>query len=320
MKNIQLKVWPEITNYLPALIKFPKGDNRLNDVFIDFSNCYKLNSSGLNIILIETIKLLSSSKKKRGWFFNDEKLNIVDQVKNLGFFDILNNYGEQKSIFNSNNENIQRFEPVEYFDDLDRKILSYPIFTLNFKKYSNRREFLAEFKEWLYLLLEKYYEKYDFHFTMLISILNEIAKNSADHTTGNAFMGLDVCFNNNKSISIYFTIGDLGVGIKKNIEKILKGDFLKRRKHWSLYESYLYALKHGFTSKPNSIENKGVGMTIIINSSRAINLDLRVFDANSMGLLNTLISISHGEIRKNFYNIGNDVGFYYFGQINGERI
>ncbi len=88
-----------------------------------------------------------------------------------------------------------------------------------------------------------------------------------------------------------------------------------RAKKLSLSDAYHYALSPGKTTRPNSKDNKGIGMSIIFDVARSINMNLSVFDALSRGLLSKAKDRTHVELRKVFYNTGNDVGFYYYGEL-----
>jgi hypothetical protein len=193
---------------------------------------------------------------------------------------------------------------------------SYPIYELDFLSVSNRREKVDEFKKVLIKQLFFLKTEYDFELSILIQILVEIAKNSADHTEENAYFGLDIVEHREKLV-LKFSFGDLGKGINNQIREFIKNDvsFKDKAKHLALTDSYQYALRVGVSTKYNSGINKGIGMSTIFNLSKQIELKLSVFDAESRGLLTKAIEATHTELRKIFYHIGFKVGFYYFGEI-----
>ena len=63
MKDIIIKIWPQIINYIPALIPIQNIEKRDNSIFLDFTNCTEVNSSGLNIFLIQLLKTLNGKNK-----------------------------------------------------------------------------------------------------------------------------------------------------------------------------------------------------------------------------------------------------------------
>jgi len=79
------------------------------------------------------------------------------------------------------------------------------------------------------------------------------------------------------------------------------------------------ACKKGFTSKPQTGKNLGVGMSTAIESSQMLGVTLSVFDAHSRGILSNLQKISHAEVRKIFYPVSRDTPFCYFGSIGAEK-
>ena len=319
MKKLHIKIWPEIEGYLPVILPWQKIENRENTLFIDFTNCSKVRASGLNILLIRMIKLLQ--KNNRNWETSNSVSNPnIDKVVKLNFFHFLEDY-QLNSIFKQENT-AYNANPLVESDSFGNEIHSFPVYCIRINDYiEKRRDILKDFKKWIYLLLEQYYNDYDFNISQLVLILNEIVKNSADHTSDNAFIGIDILFNNDKSkIKLLFSIGDLGKGININVKDNLPVDITERLDYWDLTQTYRAALSRGFTTKNKSIDNKGIGMSIILDGSKQMGLKLSVFDAESRGILSNIESLSHQEIRKHFYDIGNPVGFYYLGELNANKI
>jgi hypothetical protein len=314
VKDIIIKVWPEISNYLPALIPLQSIEKRSNSVFIDFTNCFEVNSSGLNLFLIQILKILTDGNTNRGWYTNDtEEVPMVMKIEHLNFFNILNKYSQNTSLFQSN------FTSTSLNTEIlgQQRLISFPIYIIDFKNFAIRRKALDHLKNWIYENLMPYYDKYDFILPQLASIINEIAKNTADHTQDNAFIGLDVLTTAaDKSIKICFSIGDLGVGINQNIKDHLPDEKSEKRyKNWDLTQTYREALDPGFSTKMHSTENKGLGMSLILDGAKGAGVNLSVFDANSRGILSNIKSLAHSEIRKNFFNINKDSGFFYYGEL-----
>ncbi len=323
MKSIQIKIWPEIEAYLPAIIPFQKiQEEKRNDINIDFSNTSSVNSSGLCLLLIGLLKLITESKDRKWNANNSLNSEINDKLNQLGLFEIMESYVPIQNLFwekiSSNHKNI----PVDHKTIDGNKILSFPIYRLEYSSTVSRRDCIQQFKDWLFETLDPIFKEYKFPRHHFIAILNELAKNGADHTTSNAFLGLDLVFiDNGAKVKICFSFGDLGPGINENVKRHLKTDdeYKSRVKHLSLSDAYHYALSPGKTTRPASKDNKGIGMSIIFDVARAINLQLSVFDANSRGVLNKAKDRTHIELRKIFYNTGNDVGFYYYGELIAKK-
>jgi len=318
MRRIQIKIWPELTSYLPAIIPFDRIDEgKTNPIDIDFSNVLEVESSSLNIILIKLIKN-SFSIENRDW---DIKLSNNDKVNRklieLGFIDMLkksipNNKLFLQPIYLENKIGSN----VESLNSSNPHSVSYPVREINFSKFRDRREAVEDFKDYLVEILKDFYPKYKLKVNKLIQILHEIAKNSADHTEQNAFFGLDISIKDGNLV-LKFSFGDLGVGINQTVRSVLRNDetYKLKDRHLAVTDSYNYALSMGFTSKPYSMVNRGIGMSTIFDLSKQINMSLSVFDAKSRGLLSSAKNISHVELRKIFYNVGFSVGFYYYGEL-----
>ncbi len=322
MKSIQIKIWPEIEGYIPLLIPWQNIENKNQDVFIDFSNCTSAYSSSLAPLLIRFIKLIRDSDNNKTWETHNQLISeTFNKIICLNFFNILDKYAPNNGLFWDKSFSDFSENKIINIENNGNEIHSFPIQLINFQEVTNRRDKLKNLRDWIYQILNPYYEEYDFNLSQLTLILNEIVKNSADHTNENAFIGMDIIFSYDKSvIEIIFSIGDLGEGINMHIKNNLPEDKLKRYKYWDLTQTYRSALSKGFTTKMESLNNKGIGMSIILTGSYKIDLNLSIFDAESRGLISKIKSLTHGEIRKNFYSIGKPVGFYYYGKLMAKKI
>jgi len=321
MKSAQIKIWSEIEGYLPIVVPWQNVKNQQNDIFIDFSNCKSVYSSSLTPLLLRLIKVIIQKKNNRKWETHSDIISETFQKTiNLNFFNILEYFESNTSMFWKNDFANYSSQKIIHQSNFNNEIHSIPIYHIKIGDYINRREVLKSFRKYLNQLLSPYFDDYNFNLTQLTLILNEILKNSADHTNTNAFFGLDIIFINKQEIEINFAIGDLGVGINMNVKNHLPDEQLKRLEFWDLSQTYRFALSKGGTTKMDSINNKGMGMSIILDGAREMGLDLSIFDAESRGLLTEIKSLTHSEIRKNFYNVGRNVDFFYHGKLKAKKI
>lgn len=323
MKPHQIKIFPEIVDYCPVFMFNQISKNKYYDnFFLDFTNCEEINSTGLTILLNNLLYFFNKSKNLISWNTNIQQYeDIYFKLKKLGFLNIIDKYFPNKTLFNNLLNEKDDSLKLNHKNNDGINLVSYPIYELKFDKFKSRRDALYPFREWLYQIFEEYSENYDFNFTQIISILNEIAKNSADHTSFNALFGLDIKFLKEDKLKISFSFNDLGAGIKQNIQNNLPDAIKKKRgKKYSLYEAYRDALTFGFTTKPESKENKGIGMTLIVEASKGINLKLSIFDAQSRGIINTIHETTHAALRKNFINININSAFFYYGELYINKI
>jgi hypothetical protein len=329
-KNIIIKIWPELIYYIPATIPYSSINSKSNigkNILLDFNNCKEVNSSGLNILLIQILKLMQNKSYNRPWLANpDITSSVIQKIVKLGFFNKLNTYSNISDIFWDQSLNQISNEPVIEYLNPSERIKSFPLLSQEINKNypNNRRKYLSFIRAWIYKNFFNYSEKYDLNIINLINVLTEIVKNTADHTNSDAFMGIDVIENvNNEYIKIYFSIGDLGEGINNHIKYAfsLENPISKRPRHWDLTNTYMWAFTSGNTTKIDSKENKGIGMSSIITSSKGVPLELSIFDANSRGIISNLIanSYTHKTTRAQFYSIDKPVGFYYFGEIHAKN-
>lgn len=313
-KDINLKVWPDVTDYIPALWPIPPLDKyaRANDVNIDMQNVRSVTSTGLTLLLINVVKCIHGSKRYRKTHITESSdKEVSEQIRALGFFEPLGCFCETGLFWPS------RSSSIETFNVKGRAVKSAPIYHLKFgNKKINRRNSVVEFVDWICEQFEPLEETYPVDAHHLMRIFQEMAKNSADHTQSDAFCGLDFYFDMD-ALRVNFVFGDLGIGVNKMIAKFLEDDggFNEKDRHLSLSDSYHYAFKPGATTRPNSGENRGLGMSMIFDIAKEYGIRLSVFDANSCGVVTVAQNTSHSELRKVFYNSGRNVGFYYFGEL-----
>ncbi|MBK9249112.1 MAG: hypothetical protein IPM69_13615 [Ignavibacteria bacterium] len=82
--------------------------------------------------------------------------------------------------------------------------------------------------------------------------------------------------------------------------------------HLSYTDSYKFAFTTGKTTSKKP-RNKGIGMSMIMDGAVDLNLEMSIWDGRSMLLLPKFIS--HTELRRNAFDTGNKVGFYYYGRL-----
>lgn len=302
--------------YLPAFFHYQDLKGKKNPVLLDFSNCTSTYSSGLTIFLIHLLQYFGKNHVDSWSIVPPRRQTWSDAGSMEVFTRIVEAHFPNQEIRFKSDLDLNTLRSLEDGSGFTSQMTSLPIYELTFSQHSNRRDALIPFKRWLYDALSPYYERYDFSLTLLTSIANEIAKNSADHTDNNAFMGIDLIESKSKdALKILFAFGDLGLGINQHIKNNLPSDRINRYQYWDLTQTYREALSRGFTTTNESLNNKGIGMSIILDGSVNCGISLSVFDANSRGVLTSIESLTHREIRKHFYHLGRDVGFYYIGEL-----
>jgi hypothetical protein len=321
MKYSQIRIWPETVGHLPAQTALISKRNIANDLLLDWTNCTEVDSTGLTFLLARLLKFLFFEKNQRRWKARMPlEPKISDRLDSLAFWQMLNlqSGGESQSegLFPIRKPENCHVGPITSMSSMGVETISIPIYRLAFtSQMSNRREEVEKFGEWVYRELIALRKDFLFHHTQLTMVLVEMAKNSADHTEGDAYFGMDIHVSPTKEqMMLTFAFADLGDGIKQHIQGYHSKKLKKRIPHFSIYEAYYFALKPGFSTN-NGTLNKGVGMSLILEGSKGMNLELSVFDGDSRGLLSRLEGRSHAEIRRVFFDLGTKVGFYYFGKL-----
>ena len=315
MKPTKIKAWPELVGFLPGLPKLRELQSERSEsaanVEVDFASVRTVNSTGLTVFLLRLLEVLAGHKKPV--IRRDCQPAILKRLEHLGAFAHL-------ADITGAIENELSLSPLSTVPILadENDSLALPVHRLRFGTESNRRLPVHRFISWLAENLGPLRKEYVIEPNGLIILLNEIAKNTADHARADALFGLDLIPINNCHSRLTFAFGDLGIGIKKHIEQNLPAEEENRRQHMSLYEAYRLALKPGYTSSTDTELNKGHGMSIIIDCAIDLNIHLSVFDALSRGLLSSVSrneKLSHALVRRIFHNVGHHLGFFYFGEL-----
>lgn len=310
-KPTRVRAWPELVDYVPSLYALKESGTvspSRRQLHIDFGSVRSVTSTGLTVFLLRLLRLL---KNRSNPFIQDDCSDSVrSELERLRAFNIL-------EVRTPSFQRELRFTPVSPNVTLLATRFSLPIYSLCFDNLK-RRPAVNRFSTWLLDQLLPLEEVFSFRSNGLVMLINEIAKNSADHADADALFGFDVIPVSGELFRLTFAFGDLGIGIKQHIEAHLPPEQDKRQSHMSLYEAYRLALMPGYTSNLDSGINRGHGMSIIIDSAKSMKLHLSIFDAQSRGLLTDLAEVekpSHSAIRRIFHKVGHEVGFFYFGEM-----
>jgi hypothetical protein len=329
-KPTHIKIWPETIKYLPAIVHLPL-DIKTDNIILDFSNCIKIDAAGLNILLMRLLKLKRSFGLQDSFWRINAPEPIIAILTSLGFTSYfkeillklpMDNMFDKKPIADIL---VNLSVPILQTEDVAVKLYSYPIYMFDFTDCDDRRELFNGFKKWLFNIFNDF-KGYKIRKNEFTIILNEIFKNSADHTDDNASFAIDLreltSHDKKNLLQICFSFTDFGKGIYRNIwDNIKEKHKLNRNTHEGISEAYHVATQMGFTTlRGNTKRNMGIGMSLITGGSKSINMELSVFDAKSRGLLTSLSNNTHSEIRRCFYQTNSNVNFCYFGQLNCEAI
>ncbi|MFW9876307.1 MAG: hypothetical protein ACFFG0_24690 [Candidatus Thorarchaeota archaeon] len=306
LKN-RIKIWPFWDDISPSLIPYYDGTINFNKpIFIDFSEVKNCSSSGASIIVTKLIKIISKHTDKLWKIHFGENLYFEKLFTEIGALNILENHFLNKDLFWERIE----FDPIIVEEEANNiRRISLPIFTLKYNR-ENKRESVENFINWLIQNFYNYCKNSSLRFDVFAKMLKEIAKNSCDHTDSDSFFGIDLITQKDKLDYLVFTFTDLGIGIHETVKRYKE----KIGEDWSkkgIVDSYHFAFQPG-NSTGNEM-NKGIGMSMIHECTNILDLNLCIFDANSVGIVPP--EITHSIIRDNFFNTGTSVGFNYFGKI-----
>lgn len=308
-----IKIWPYLDDFSQAII--PYSSDHLSDdanmvVNFDFSKVKRANSSGAAIALM---KLISGFSKRKNPFrlIPPEDPIMERYFQESGFFAILNeNFYFINDLFD--NIKINKFIQPYIVNDEKTKIVSFPIFHLKYNA-ENIRESVDNFMDWITDIIFESLSRYNVQCNTLLTILIEIAKNSQDHTNSDSYFGLDIILDTitNKG-ELYFSFPDLGIGITRKVREDETVDYRRAKEKFAYTDAYKFAFALGKTTSKNPI-NKGIGMSLIRDGAEILNLDLTIWDADSMLFIPKILT--HSELRRIAFDTGNSVGFNYYGRL-----
>ena len=245
-------------------------------------------------------------------FFKNSDTVINTMFSQLGFFDAIRNRLSdelQKQHCGS------KTTPVVH-SSFSRRVKSMPLCHLNFNEQTNqRRDVLQKMFEYVEPVFDSVFLRDHDKGNQLTHVLEEIVKNSADHSNADGFIGIDVIQSETKT-KLNILIGDLGPGIYKHIKKKFFDHNPTRKGKGSFAEGYKLALTNEISSS-SSDENYGCGMSSIVNNSLALGANISVFDNESRLILSSLNPIdskapSHNEIWRSSFRFVSKIPFFYF--------
>jgi hypothetical protein len=316
MKPTKIRVWPELTDYVPALPVLTderrRHGNSIASIELDFGAVREVTSTGLAVFLLQLARLVGPDRVAT--IRHDASEPIRARLEQLGALAFLSaeRPSNQADLF-ANSSLVTGSSSMH-----PAVVHSLPLYDLRFPAIGNRRDTVRTFLSYLQHAMSSVASLTQLDSNGIIMLLNEIAKNTADHAGANAVFGMDVFVRSDSSHRVSFAYGDLGMGIKQHIQQNLSSEEAKRLRHMSLYEAYRLALKPGYTSNRLTKVNKGHGMSIIIEIASTLGMHLSVFDAWSRGMLTALPDLqapTHAVLRRVFRTVGHDVGFFYFGEM-----
>jgi hypothetical protein len=323
MDRISVSMWPEVADYRPLCHSMPTL-HRANDVQLDFDACRLINASGLASALLRILRICSVDAYRRSWLLHaDAKSPVLANISRLNFPQLLYEVASRPAELEfKSQEALPTNEYVESSLGGGIRLHSYPIYRISHGQFRDRREPIHDFLVCIDRILRQY-GRCDLNIVQFLMLLKEILKNSADHTISESYFGMDVWVDRGNTVTqISFTLGDLGHGIKKEIELFMAKSklALERIPKMSFYEAYYYALQEGFSTSKSSKNNFGLGMTIIRDAAVRLGLSLSIFDAESRCLLDRIDgdahSHSHRELRRSFIRLGTFNTFCYYGEYN----
>lgn len=314
-----IKIWPYLDDLSQAIIPYSDehlSKNKNTAVNLDFSCIRRISSAGASITLFKLISLLVN----KGYIFRiimPENRSVENYLQDSGFLSLLDKTLNINKVDLFDSISINNHAKPYITSNKGVKKTSFPIYYLKHDK-DDRRKSVEEFADWITDILYDNLSDYNIKKNVLAAVLTEIAKNTQDHTEGDACFGIDIIeCTQTKSGEIIFSCSDLGVGISSNIRNHIKENPSNLResayKHFSYTDSYKYAFTVGNTTSKDS-KNKGIGMSMILDGVNLLNIDLTIWDGRSMLLVPDLIT--HSELRRKAFNTSLAVGFYYYGRLN----
>jgi hypothetical protein len=207
MKATKVKAWPELVDYLPSLPAFREtrtsGLQRLPPLEIDFGSVRQVSSTGLASFILRLLRLLRT--RRTAQIRHDGSPMIRAELERLGAFKLL---GGMAGAFQGD----LPFRESETEKNMVENIrISLPIYRIKFDDYEDRRRPIHEFITWLSQELQGLCATHQMQPNGLVMLLNEIAKNSADHAQSDALFGIDATTVDQNQTRLTFVFGDLGI-------------------------------------------------------------------------------------------------------------
>jgi len=303
-RDTRLMLWPEQKSYFPLIDAWT---DTVNTSTLDFTSCHDITSCGLaatalNIHRLFTRKIQSKINKAGNHIsllennllieriIENENPEIMDHCLNLGFFKCISDLlvdSENKRFNNNNKLNTNELQKLPSY-------LSLPVCRLYFnkKKHNQRREVAFEFASDIRSIFTDYlYKTASSKGAQVTTILYEIAKNIADHTMSDGFMGLDIS-QKNDFLRISILIGDSGPGVYTHLKPSYVKRNPERSKNIGFIEVWWDALQDGVSGGDIPTQQFGSGMSSIVNNCKALGIRISAFDQNRRVVLSELPNLT----------------------------
>lgn len=309
-KPRNIKAWPELTSFAPLLsmgdARAGRSPSRFN---LDFSLVNSVDALGLSIFLARLAQMKGAMSRDIYTLTLPVDQKIVDRLSELKLEENLASLGL--------NLGMER----DLFDSLPNTKLTSNMTSGSFEtiisvvpgEIGQKDRDLIEIRRKIKYFLRQDSDRHFSH-EQVLSILMEMIKNTFDHSGRPAVLGLSIRINSNPGLFSFFYC-DTGTGIGRNVRHFidslseenvlgsesndLSNQMRRLSKKGGFADLLHWALRPGNSTKKGNGVNFGLGLMVIVEGAKKLNMKLRLKDADSIWLLSELaVPYSHKEIRQ----------------------
>jgi hypothetical protein len=279
------------------------------NLILDMSHVQHLDSVGLNIFMSNLLHVIGDKTFDAFKLLAPIKAEPKNALRTLGLLEILENYrlrSHQGDLWNDNSPR----------ETVDQKPADQCLIEIVNGPLKSRDDQLANIRR----LVKAFFGAnggWSINQGQLLLMITEIVKNTLDHTKHNAFLGLSIEYSDGNPSRLKMSYCELGFGLSRTLrEKRQVDDPTTRGIKGSFADLIHWALKAGNSTKIGNGINHGIGLTMITQSAKALQMTLCMIDAKSMVSLDQLPSEpTHASLRSNISSVARQGCFTYIGSI-----
>jgi hypothetical protein len=310
-KPRQLKPWPELIGLLP-LLKAEEPRLRESEVgHLDLENVFDVDSLGLAIYLAKLAQFVSHGHPEL-YLSLPINQHAAFRLESLDFQTLLNKIGKIRTY-----EDMFSFPPSAPLKvDANSDMLVFEeVIHVRAVGLLQRDMEISRIKKKIKDFLNKDTSRKFAHQQIMVVLL-ELVKNTLDHSTSDAYLGLKITDNR-----FSFNYADTGAGIVSSVRKYwnigaskltLNGELVEATRIGRLSEKGAFAdfiqwaLKPGNSTKIGNGINFGFGLMMIMQASKNCGIRLAIRDADTYLVLtqpgskenSSIDSLSHAFVRQ----------------------
>ena len=309
-KPRQVNAWPILCGFDPLLADHDGHQNNgSNRIHLHLENVYKVDAVGLCIFLAKLAHICLALESAEFKVFMPLDTRVERALTDLGLHQLLSKIGKISDVEDDLFGSLHTPSKSLWFSGDKAGQLSETIICVSPAEGVSRSESISTVRREIKKFLEKDVSR-RFAREQFMVVIQEMVKNTLDHSNGPAFLALQRSDNGGRG-ALSFAYCDSGDGLCRNvrgyIETLVCGNnsnivdlhqMIRLHQKGGMSDILHWALKSGNSTKKGNGVNCGLGLMLIVEGARNCGIRLIFKDADSIWALSHLsVPFTHTKIR-----------------------